>query len=121
MAARLNDLTKKAIDESHRNAADLRLNCDKHFHECIVNTINTGLDQYAEKGKYKANISLHQMDFPDKCVNIAEKVMTNYINENPKIKNVRLTPKTFYDFAGTRFYNSGLQNEVTFDWSKHSE
>ncbi|MDD4931688.1 MAG: hypothetical protein PHG66_06115 [Candidatus Colwellbacteria bacterium] len=119
MAVRLNDLTVKVLDQSKRDADTLRSDCDKRFHECVLNTIRTGLDQYAKDGRTKVDISLYQMHLIDTCNPIAVKVMADYVKKNPVVDGVRLSTKTYYDDKlGSRHYYHGGQYEVTFDWTK---
>lgn len=119
MAARLNDLTVKALDQTKKDAEALRVDCNKILHECVMNTIRTGLDQYAKEGKTNVNVSMSQMNLLNTCNPIAEKVMTDYVKINPVVEGVRLSTKTYHDDkSGFRHYYHGGQCEVTFDWSK---
>jgi hypothetical protein len=119
MASRLNDLTLKAIEQSVKVDEDLRIDCDKLFHECIMSTIRTGLDRYAKDGRTKINISMNQMYLLNKCNPIVEKVMIDYVKKNPIIEGVKLKPYTEHDFNGTnRIYLHGINSGVTFDWTK---
>lgn len=122
MSARLNDLTVKAIDQNKKEADDLRVDCCKRFHECVMNTIRTGLDQHAKNGKTKVNISAYQMNLLNTCDPIAETVMKDYVKKNPVIEGVKLKPYTFMEYKGfgetKKIYLHGSRTGVTFDWSK---
>lgn len=122
MATRLNDLVTKAIDQTNKEIDDLRVDCSKQLHECVMNTIRTGLDRYAKEGKTSASISMSQMNLLNTCNPIAEKVMTDYVKRNQVVDGIKLKPYTFYDYDyelnSKRVYLHGSQTGVSFDWSK---